>query len=80
MSLGETQANQTGEIRRVLRKGQRRSDPSPSKVTGEIATTQTTSQRKLQMLQWLGATRGRGWLHIGAVCNGMAWMDVEVEC
>ena len=29
---------------------------------------------------WLGATRGQGWLHIGAVCNGMAWVDVEVEC
>jgi len=32
------------------------------------------------MLQWLGATRGPGWLHIGAVCNGMAWVDVKVEC
>jgi hypothetical protein len=66
-SLGGMQANQTGEIRCVLDEGQRRSDPSPSKVTGEIATTRTTSQRTLQMLQWLGATRGPGWLHIGAV-------------
>jgi hypothetical protein len=25
-------------------------------------------------------TPGQGWLRIGAFCNGMAWVDVEVQC
>jgi hypothetical protein len=32
------------------------------------------------MPQWLGVTLEQGWLHIGAVCNGMTWGNVEVEC
>lgn len=49
-------------------------------MTGEMAVKRNTSQKELRMRLWLGTTRGQGWLHIGAVCNGMAWMDVEVEC
>jgi hypothetical protein len=48
-------------------------------VTGEIAVKRNMSQKELRMRLWLGATRAQGWLDIGAVCNGIAWVEVEVE-
>ena len=46
-------------------------------MTGEFAVKGNTGQKEFRTPLCSGATRGQEWLHIGAVCNGIAWAEME---
>ena len=49
-------------------------------MTGEIAVQRNTNHENLQMHLWVGGNAWTGGLHIGAVCSGIGWVEVEGEC